>query len=111
MAGFHDGAAERDGQMRLADARRTEDQHVFRLREKSAGRELAHQPLIDGRLEFEIEVVQRLDGRKVGDLEGHGDARALLGVHFLAQDPVEEIEVRRLGPGRVTRTASSRSAT
>src|SRR3954470_23266673 len=54
MTGFDDGATERDREMRFADAGRAEDQDVFRLREESAGRELADQALIHRRLECEI---------------------------------------------------------
>ena len=31
------------------------------------------------------------------DLESHRDARALLGIDLLAQDGIEEVEIRRLG--------------
>ena len=66
-------------------------------REKARGRQLAHESLIDRRLEFEIEVVERLHRRKVRDLQAHRDARPLLGVDLLSQDAVEEIEIGRLG--------------
>ena len=65
---------------------------------KRAGRELADEPLIDRRLELEIEVVERLHRREVRDLEAHRDARPLLGIDLLPQDAVEEIEIGRLGP-------------
>src|SRR5687767_2654922 len=50
VASLDDGAPESNGEMRLADARRTKDEDVFRLREKAAGGELTNQPLVDGRL-------------------------------------------------------------
>ena len=68
---------------------------------KRAGRQLAHEPLIDRRLEFEIEVVERLHRREMRDLQAHRDAGPLLRVDLLAQDAVEEIEIGRLGPRRV----------
>jgi hypothetical protein len=87
--------------VRFADAGRTKDQDVFGLGQKPAGGELADEALIDGRLEFEIEVVERLHRREVRDLQAHRDARPLLGVDLLAQHAIEEIEIGRLGAGRV----------
>ncbi len=83
MAGFDDGAAEGNREMRFADARRTKDQHVFGLGEKARRRQLAHEPLIDRRLELEVEVIERLHRRKMRDLESHGDAGPLLGLDLL----------------------------
>lgn len=50
VARFHDRPSEADGQVRLADTRRAEDQHVFRLADEAPGGQLAHQPRIDRRL-------------------------------------------------------------
>src|SRR5579864_595665 len=83
VAGFDDGAPERDREMRLPDAGRAEDEHVFGLREKARRRELAHEALIDRGLEFELEVIEGLHRRKVRDLEAHGDASPLLRIDFL----------------------------
>jgi hypothetical protein len=41
VAGFHGGAAERDGEVGFADARRTEEQHVLGACDEPTGRELA----------------------------------------------------------------------
>ena len=103
VAGFDDGTAECDREMGLADARRAKDKNVFCLREKSCGRELADESLIDGRLEFEIEVVERFDRRKVGDFQPHRDAGPLLRVHFLTQYAVEKVEIRRLAARGITK--------
>src|SRR5947207_5917776 len=102
VAGLDDGAAERDREMCLADAWRAKDQNVFGLDEKSAGGKLPHETLVDRWLEFEIEVLERLHRREVRDLEPHGDASPLLGIDFLSQHAVEEIEIRRFGAGRLT---------
>jgi hypothetical protein len=64
----------------------------FPLREKPARRELAHEPLIDRRLEFELELVEGLEDRKVRDLETHRHARALFRLDILAQHLIEEVE-------------------
>jgi hypothetical protein len=101
VAGFDYGAPEGNREMRLADTRRAKDQDVFGLTEKAAGGELADEALIDRRLEFEIEIVERFHGREVRDLESHRDARALLGLDLLPQDGVEEVEIRRRGAGRI----------
>ena len=101
MARFDDRATERDREMGLTDAWRAEDQDVFRLRQKPRGGQLAHEALVDGRLEFEIEVLERFDRRKVGDFQPHRDARPLLGVDFLTQHAVEKVEIRRLAARRV----------
>ena len=100
-AGFDDRAPERDGEMRFAHARRAEDEDVFGLAEEARRRQLAHEALIDGGLECEVEIVERLHRRKVRDLQAHGDPRPLLRVDLLSQDAVEEIEIGRLGAGGV----------
>ena len=44
----------------LAHPRRTEKQHVGRLSHEGQLRQLSHLPLVDGGLEAEVEVLQRL---------------------------------------------------
>ena len=83
VAGLDGGAAEGDGEMRLADAGRAEEQDILGLGDEAAGGELANQPLIDGGLEFEVELFERLHRREVRDLDAHGDALALLGGDLL----------------------------
>ena len=101
VPGFDGGAAERDGEMCLAHAGRSKNQHVFCLADEVTAGELAHEALIDRRLEFEIEIVERFDRGKMGDLEPHRDAGPLLGVDLLPQHRVEEVEIRRLGARRL----------
>lgn len=64
VAGLDGGASERDGQVRLADAGRTEEQDVLGGGDEAAGAQLADELLVDGRLELEVELLERLDGRK-----------------------------------------------
>src|SRR5690242_16559836 len=52
VASLDGGAAQRDGQMRFADAWRAEDQHIFGGADETARGELADQALIDRRLEL-----------------------------------------------------------
>jgi hypothetical protein len=86
--------------VRLSDARRPEDQHVFGLRHVTSGGQLSDKLVIDGRLELEVELLDRLDRWEVRDLNAHGDALALLRADLLVQQSVQEIEVRGLVPGR-----------
>src|SRR4051812_12951375 len=44
------------------------------------------------------------------NLDTHGDALALLGVHPVAREPVEEVEVRGLLASGITEHSASRSA-
>ena len=64
---------------------------AVRLRQKSARRELAHEPLINRRLESEIEIVQRFHRGEVRDFEAHRDAGPLLSLDFLAQDGIQKV--------------------
>ena len=61
------GAAERDGQVGLAHAGWPEQQHVLGADDEATGGELADELVVDGRLELEVEVLEGLDGREVGN--------------------------------------------
>src|SRR2546427_5319850 len=50
--------------------------------------------------ELEVEVLQGFHRREVRDLDPHLDPAALLGGHLIAQQLVEEVDVRRLHPRR-----------
>ncbi len=67
---------------------------------KRAGGQLAHELGVDGGLKLEVEVLQGFHRREVRDLDPHLDPAALLGGHLIAQQLVEEIDVRRLHPRR-----------
>ena len=54
--------------MRFTHARCPKNQDVVGLREKPGGGELADRPLVDRRLEFEIEVVSTRPSAARGDL-------------------------------------------
>src|SRR5207253_10222494 len=57
---------EGDGQMRLADARRAEEQDVGRLADEGQRGEVADLALVDRWLEAEIKLVERALKRQVG---------------------------------------------
>jgi hypothetical protein len=86
--------------MGLADTWRAEDEHVFRLASVAAGGQLPNQLCIDGGLELEVELFDRLHRREVRDLDAHGDALTLLGSDLLLEQTVEEVEIGRLVSGR-----------
>src|SRR3954469_3833669 len=96
VASLDGSATESDGEMSLADARRSEEEHVFGLGNEAAGGELADEALVDRWLRLEIELFERLHRREVGDGHAHRDALALLGLHLAAQQAVEEVEIGRL---------------
>jgi len=96
VASFDRCAAERDADVRLADAGRPEQQHVFCLRDEVARGELAYEPRIERGLELEVELLEGLHDGEVGDLDPHRQAALLLGIELFAQDSVEEVEIGRL---------------
>jgi hypothetical protein len=101
VSGLDGRAAERDREVRLADAGRSEHQHVFGAGDEATGRELAHELVIDRWLELEIELVERLHRREVRDLNAHGDAFLLFGVSLLGENLVEKVEIGRLAARRL----------
>jgi hypothetical protein len=68
VAGLNDGAAKGDREVRLPPPGAPKSSTLSGLGEKATGGQLTHQPLIDRRLEFEIEVLERLHRREVRDL-------------------------------------------
>lgn len=53
---------------RLTDARRSDQQHVLRFADEATGRELEDLGALDGRVESEDEVIERLQLAEVGGL-------------------------------------------
>ena len=68
------GAAERDRQMRLADAGQARQQRRVAVGHPPAGGKLAHLLLVERGLGGEVEAVEVAQGGKVGDLGPHLDA-------------------------------------
>jgi hypothetical protein len=93
VSGLHGGAAEADGEVGLAHAGWPEDEDVFGVGDEAASGQLPHELLVDARLELEVELLERFDRRKVGDLDVHRDALALLVGNLVAEHSVEEVEV------------------
>src|SRR5207302_5507084 len=93
VARLDDGASEGDGEVGLADAGWSEEEHILRLGDEAASGELANESLIDRGLRLEVETVEGLHRGKMSDGHAHRDALALLGVDLAAEERVEEIEV------------------
>ena len=67
-------AAEADSQMRLARARRAEEQNRVAMGDPAAGRQLPDLPLIQRWLRLEVEAVQLAHEGELRQLARHGDA-------------------------------------
>jgi hypothetical protein len=68
--------------MGLADAGRPEQDDVLGALDEAQAGELAHLPAVDGRLELDIELVERLDPRQAGQLEPALDAALVAAAPF-----------------------------
>src|ERR1700759_557306 len=99
--GLDEGSPDPNREMRLTDARWSEDQHILRLRDETSGGELADKLCVDRGLELEVELLEGLDRGEMGDLDAHLNALASLGLKLIGQHLVDEIEVRRLGARRL----------
>jgi hypothetical protein len=62
----------------------------------SPRRQLTYELVVDGRLKLEVEVVERLYGGEMRDLDAHGDTFPLLGRDLLVQQAIQKLQVRRL---------------
>jgi len=73
MAGQDRLAPDSYGQMRLANTRRTEEQHRFGIGDKAPGREFADLLLIDRGLGREVETVEIAHKREARQSDTHLD--------------------------------------
>ena len=71
------GDAEPDRQVRLADSRRPEQDHVLRLRDERAGGQVGQDVTPQRGQVIEVEILQRLDRREVGGADPHHGALGL----------------------------------
>src|SRR6185312_1314168 len=91
------GTSQSNGEMRLADAGRTEQQQGFAMRHPAASGELADLAGIDRRLRREVEAVEITHIREVSDLHRHIDATLVL-----AGDLALDEEGQRLAQAQLT---------
>jgi len=88
--------AESDSQMRLAHARRSEQQHVVAALDVAAGREFADHLRIDRGLELEVEALERLVEREARHAGAHRQVLLGLGAHLDAEHLIDEVGVGEL---------------
>ena len=91
---------QRDRLMRLPDAGRPEQNDVLAVGDESALCELLKPLLVDRGLEGEIEALERLDVRELGQSRSNGDVLFLFGGHFLREELVEEVGIGEVVLGR-----------
>jgi hypothetical protein len=96
LAGFE---PEGDGQVRLADAGRTQQQDVVAGFEIATGRQLADDLRVNRRLELEIEGVERLLKREARHRDAHGQVLLGLGANLQREELVEKVGVRDVALG------------
>ena len=89
--------AERDRQVRLADAGRPLDQERAVLADPLAGRQRLDAAALERRLEGEVEVGQRLSGRQPREHERGPHPPLVALAQLVLEQPVEEA-VRRQSP-------------
>src|SRR4029079_18185355 len=92
-AGLH---TEGYGQMRLAYAGRSEQQHVLGIGDVTTGAQLAHDLRIERGLELEVEALERLVEGKAGHADAHGRVAILLAGQLRREQLLEEVAVREL---------------
>ncbi len=96
IAVFDGLEAQAHGQVRLADPRRAEDNHILSvLDEVTAGQGL-ELLLVDRGLVAEVKGVQPLDEGEARQLGAHGDVLGRLGSHLFGEDLIEEVGVGEL---------------
>lgn len=98
LTGVH---PQRHGQMRLAHARRAEQQHVFAVLPVAASREFPDHFGVDRRLKRKLKTLQRLLERKPGHGQPHGQVLGPLGLHFSTEEVFDKITLRPVLLGRV----------
>jgi hypothetical protein len=81
------------GQMRFADAGRTEEQDIFGFADKLARRQIVNLLFVDGRIETPIEVLQWFEGVEVGGLGAAFQLALLADVEFVLKDEFQELGV------------------
>ena len=92
LSGLDGGDAERDGEMALAGAGRAEQMdHLGAVDEVELGERQDAVP-VEGRLEGEVEALERLRRVQPGGLEGDADAAVLADVELLGEQRVDGFE-------------------
>ena len=88
-----DARAQRDRQVGLADARRTQEHDVAALGAEAGGGQLVDQPAVDGRLCGIVEVLQPLEVRKPRQLQRDLDRAPPAFFQFTIQQTAQKVRV------------------
>src|SRR5262249_30647226 len=86
---------------RCADAGRAEQDNVLRALDETQAGELAHLPAVDGGLELEVELVERLDPRQARQLEPTLDPALMAAAPFRLEGLSEKALVVEVALGCV----------
>ena len=87
---------DRDGQMGLPGARRSQEDDILRVLDEAPRGEFVDLLPVDGRLEAEVETLQGLEVRKPRHRRAHGHLALGLAGHLLGQTAVEESGIREI---------------
>src|SRR6516162_2123758 len=96
-AGLDGGFGQGDAQMRFADPRRAEKNHVTGLMDETQCLQFPNLPLIDRRLKTEIELIKVLHKRQMSQLESGPQIAAAPRIHLTTKQVPEKIRITRLG--------------
>jgi hypothetical protein len=94
-----DFSAQSDRQVSFSHARRAEQQNRLAMRQKIPRGELPDQTLVHRGLQRELELIEGLQTREMGDLKPHSDPLVLLRVDLALQGSVQKLEVRPIPLG------------
>lgn len=83
-----------NGQMGFPDSRRSQKDQILLMLDKPQGGQIPNAAFIDGRLESEIELVQRLMERQMGHSRFHPDKPFPFGRKLLLQQLVQKLQIR-----------------
>src|SRR5215470_10957490 len=92
--------AERLCEERLASAWRADQEHVFPFADEAARSQIENLSAFDGRIEGEVEVIERLQLAKAGRFHAAIDLPLLPHEQLILQDKFQELGMVELMPGR-----------
>jgi hypothetical protein len=81
--------------MRFADTRWSEKNHIAGFMNEAQGAKLANLAFVDLWLKSEVELIEGLQERQVRQLQAGAQISAATGIHFAAEQLIEEIGMAR----------------
>jgi len=94
-----------DGQVRLSDSGRPQEQDVGGVGQVPPGLQFGHQAPVHARLQVEIVGLQGPVQGELGQLGPEHGPFCILGGHLLPDDLVQEVQEAQLGPGPLVQDA------